>query len=253
MKRIIYILLVIVLLTGCQTSKSSITKSIFEDDLNQLVDIIKDKNLIICDENTLENSKKEALLKIKDTMSERDFYLALLPIVNCGRVNLAYPEETMERFQSEALYIPIKVQTSNDKVYLVEDKTGTISKGLEIVSINNYSIKEIMEMIHMAMPLKGVDPKFIQPQIDMNFSPNLIFILESPEYKITLNDNGQLKEYIVPGITPSELKAWLFPVVEDDKSAYPDGTFVAKDRSKKVTLKNTGFVVKWYKDIQFGN
>lgn len=257
MKKIVYILL-IVLLVGCKTSEVPNAKKILIDDLNQLVDIIINEELNICGIDTLENLKEEALLKIEENMSERDFYLVLLPIVNCGHVDLVYPQETMERFKNEAIYIPIKVQTSNDKMYLMDDKTGTLPLGSEIISINKYPVEKIKALINMLGPkmeeyeeymgpLTEEDRGLIQSQMNITFSGYLIYILESAEYEIMLNDNGQLREYIVPAISLSELNTWLFPVI--DEEAYPDGTFIARDYSTKEMLNNTGFVVRYYKNM----
>ncbi len=255
MKKIVYIL-IIVLLVGCKTSEVSDGEKMFIDDLNQLVDIIINEALNTCDSDTLENLKEEALLKIEENMSERDFYVALLPIVNSARVHLVYPQATMERFKNEAVYIPITVQTSNDKIYLIDDKTGTLPIGSEIISINKYPIEKIKTLINMLGPnmeeyeehmgpLTEEDKRLIRSRMDMTFSAYLIYLLESTEYEITLSDNGQLKEYTVSAIGLSELNTWLFPVIENEA---PDGTFTAQDYSTKETLENTGFVVMYYKN-----
>lgn len=255
MKRIIFIVLVTVLLAGCKTSEVTDGQKKLIDDLNQLVDFIISEELNICDSDTLKNLKEEAILKIEKNMSERDFYLVLLPIVNCGRVDLVYSQETMERLKKEAVYIPIKIQTSNNKMYLIDDKTGTLPLGAEITSINQYPIEKIMKIMYrkvpiaeefLEVPLTEDDLRIIRSQIDMSFSGSLLFLLESTEYEIMLKDQGQLKEYIVPAISLSELNTWLFPSIEKEA---PDGTFVAKDYSTKEILKNTGFVVKHYKNM----
>lgn len=250
MKRIIFTLLIVILLVGCKEPEISTAQKMLIDDLNQLVDIIMTEELLLSDRDTLESLRKEALLKIEENMSERDFYLTLLPIVNCGRVYLLYPRETRERLINKKIYIPIKIKTLDNKTYLIDDKTGTLPSGLEITSINNYPIEKIMETLNMNNPFK--EEEYNRDLIDIDFNLKLIDILDSNEYEIILNDNGQLRKYTVPAIDPSELQSWLFPtthrVSEEEEEALRNATYIGtfKEKSIKKILKNTGFEVKCY-------
>lgn len=266
MKKVVY-LLIILLLVGCKTSEISEKERKYADDINQLADIIINEQVLLCDIDELENSRKKALTKIKENMSERDFYLLLLPIVNCGRINLVYPQETIERFKNEGKYIPIKIETSDNKMYLIDDKTERLPLGSEIMSINEYSIENIMEIIYMripvmeeflGIPLTEESKKIYRSQIDMTFSAVLIHIIESSEYEIILNNNGESEKYILPAINYSELSEWMIPqkwrqpiVAESDypKDSRYMGEFKGEEHSTNIVLKNSGFVVKIYKDM----
>ncbi len=253
MKRIVSIFLII-FLAGCQSSEAPAMEKMFIEDLNQLVDIIINEGLLVCDIDTIESLKEEALLEIKEDMSEKDFFLVLLPVANCGRVNLYYPQETMERLKNESVYIPIKIQTADEKMYLVDDETGRLPLDSEIISINKHPIQKIMEIIYSRLPIieeslgAHYTEEEIRSQMDMNFSSSLAFIIDSAEYEITLNENGQLKEYTIPAINRSELEAWLFPALDEEMKAYlknsEDMGTIKKNYIRK-ELTNTRFMVSY--------
>ena len=121
-------------------------------DLKQLEKcIMKENPLYFADKENLRILFQDALEKTEDGMTEIEFYRLINPIivqVHCGHTNLSISEALYMNRKENAKFFPLDVSLINNQLYILEnDETTGVYAGDEILSINEKSSEEIINIL----------------------------------------------------------------------------------------------------------
>ena len=101
---------------------------------------------------------------IKTDITNREFHRILTSVMNdisCGHSTVLYPKDYLTNIDTLALYLPFTVTKINNKLYISKSiSNADIEKGSQIISINNKSIYEILQIIESKVSAdKGIYSK----------------------------------------------------------------------------------------------
>ena len=127
-------------------------KKELNQDLKQLEKCIMNENpLYFTNRNDLRQKFRTAYDKIKDNMTELEFYRLINPIVTavkCGHTNLYISQALLKNRKSTARFFPLAVTLVDNQLYILEDDlTNGIIAGDEIKSINGKTSSEIIKIL----------------------------------------------------------------------------------------------------------
>lgn len=135
----------------------------------------------------------ESLYKnIKDSMTSIDFYryitLALTEKISCGHTEIIPSHKMFSKF------IPIDIYLIDKKIYINQlfDSTRAYLKAAEIISINDYTAKVIINTLRKGIPSDANSTTFKNRILELNFSEYLTSLLEhSEKYKLKIVEYGK--------------------------------------------------------------
>lgn len=215
-KKIIIILLVALLFSGCFTSESEQRKKDLLQDLNQLSKAInKHHPKTFTDQDKLnkliENKKKNI-----SSMSEYEFYKYIAPIiaeVNCGHTTIDYSEEEKSTSKFNSSFIPLDLRIIDEKIYIFYDHSNKgITRGSLVLSINDMESSELLTTLYSSMPSDGRNKTMKVVALNETFGNLYYNYIGSPkEFKIKYKEPGsyEIKEALLKAKTrPIDNRKW---------------------------------------------
>ncbi len=201
-------------------------------DVDQVVKLIKDEDLWVSDDQVFQKAIKETKSLIKEDMTERELYLAFKPIEACSEVGILYSEETSKKHKEGVLYMPIRIKTKDGKKIVIDDITGLIPSDSEIISINEWKIEDILEILYLKKDLlieeynsikknDGLNEKMDEEDyyegMDRTFGQSVINILGDTVYTIVVKKDSSFEKYELDAVDLKTMADYIHEKDEEEK------------------------------------
>ena len=161
-------------------------------------------------ESDYQNHKKKVLNSIHDSMSIEKFYLQIAPFIASlkdGHTNIKTPITSRVQYLNKGgLAFPLKVNIVDNRLFVTVDLSveQNISIGVELLSINEISVSEILRQM---FGLKGSETnnEVKYWEIDNYFSTLLWYIYGfENDYNLLISENDEKKNIHLEGITQKQ-------------------------------------------------
>jgi len=116
------------------------------------------------DREAIERLSEENYGRIRDGMTELDFYRLLAPIVaslNCGHSSISLSQPSLARLHAEGVFFPLPLYLVGRRAFItMQGFDAEISPGAEILSINGRSMATIIEELFDSMCSDGTNETY---------------------------------------------------------------------------------------------
>ncbi|OJJ23040.1 hypothetical protein BKI52_01420 [marine bacterium AO1-C] len=117
-------------------------------------------------------------------MNELAFYRLVRPLVvdvNCGHTQLYTSLKFRNHFRKKSRYFPLKLKFIDNKAYIQQNfsKDSTVQLGLEVVSINGQSMREVIQSLFRYTPSDGYNTTYKYRILDQDFSSYYPFYINA--------------------------------------------------------------------------
>jgi hypothetical protein len=196
------VVLVISLLCGCSEghenkpssdagSPARFNLNELKADIDQLLAGLDDNPKLFTDLAAYESVIEEQKGLLGQSMSRREFYNIVTPIVaaiRCGHTSVSMPSD------SNAVYklIPLEIRFVNNKAYIIVDNSGSgIKAGTELVSINSKSIDDIAARMLQRITADGDNQSTKPYKLNNWFGYLYTDLIEEPDtYAVEVTPEG---------------------------------------------------------------
>ena len=158
--------------------------------------------------NTYRNQTDSINSLIDKPMTELEFFNLICPVISsikCGHTRISLSESTIKYLNNQKVFIPLRLTFINGKAYVLNSiDEELIEKGVEVLSINNRKIDEIISEIFAKINSDGGITTAKFKKLDEKFHEFYCYYIEQAE-KFTIqyiSDNkGKPKTTTVYAIT----------------------------------------------------
>ncbi|MBW1297406.1 S41 family peptidase [Aquimarina litoralis] len=135
--------------------------------------------------------------------------LPLLPLIANNHTQIKCPKSYYDAISSELLRFPFKLYHHGEKLYVHKDLSNEqlISPGLEIISINGLTSKEILDKMFSYASTDGFNKTLPSLAISTVFSKYYAYYFDTPSIFIIkyINGNNEIKTAQIKGLLAPEL------------------------------------------------
>ena len=197
----------------------------------------------------IEKSFNNAESQINKDISNREFHKILTSVMNdisCGHSIVLYPKTYSSEIIDLQIFLPFKVSLVEDKLFITETLSDTdVPVGSQIISINNKSIEDILNVIESKIPAdKGINTKKTR-SLDILFSYYYtLFVENSKQFNIKfIDENNKTIQKNIDAISFN--KAFMFRSPKEYAASRTPLSYKIEDNIAE--LKITTFGVRNYK------
>lgn len=163
-------------------------------------------------EEQIDSLFRSTATRLNHEMTQQEFYQLLLPVITqikCGHTKL-HPESnwTDNYFYGTDKLFPVKLFFEGDHAYILGSYIANIvvEEGLEVVSINNKPIKEIIDKLLTGFFSDGSNKTFKYIEMSKFFSAYYANLIEAPDsFTIAYRIANDLKTLKVPAISRAQI------------------------------------------------
>lgn len=111
---------------------------------------------------------------IKQPMTELEFYRLVRPLavqVNCGHTQLYTSVKFRNHFRKKSRYFPLNLKFIDGKAYIYQNHSSdsTVKLGLQVVSINNQPMENVVKKLFQFTPSDGFNLTYKYRILDQDF------------------------------------------------------------------------------------
>lgn len=183
--------------------------------------------------------------QLNHELSQQEFYRILLPAISqlkCGHTKL-HPNDNWSDyfFFGKDKVFPLRLFFDNKTAYVLGsyDHSLQVPVGKEIVSINNKSVSEIIDVLLPAFLSDGNNKTFKYIEMNKFFSAYYANLIEAPDsFTIRLNDHGGLITLKVPAIPHSAIIAYEKQTALTQPAREPYSLKMVQDKTALLTISS---------------
>lgn len=206
-KSVAFLLLLSLLFCSCsiETKDKQVNTDNFQNGIYSLSQLRKDFEQFeetIKSKYPIEFTNKDeiySLLKtqykmISDNSTEYDFYRIMNPIVqklHCGYTYLSYSKRFDTSRKNKATYFPLLVKVEYGKIYVTSNPENHNIRGFEIINVNNFTCKDILNILENNIPSDNKSSSFKNYIMSISFNDLYNKFVESTDkFDIRYIDNS---------------------------------------------------------------
>jgi hypothetical protein len=227
-----------------------------QDDFDQYVDLIRrDHPMTFTDKTALERTIAAQRQRLRDGMSEMEFYAVVAPVgaaVRCGHTRTYLSERGSEYLDEHGPCLPVEIRLVGGGLYVYKDFTPdeAVPRGSRVLSIDTHPAGEIIERMRASLHADGTNTTYKDFAVNLSFARYFTLLYGgAPQFELEIeeSDASQPAAHVVAAMTPNQSD-----LVEQERYA-PDGecrrlcmTFSDARSYAVLTIRDFGY----YDDVE---
>ncbi len=167
--------------------------------------------------NALIDAVRDSIERPLDIVEFHHYVTTVLKAVGDSHCRAEWPKDHLQRQQTTAMLIPLRIRILPDGIYLEEELKGfrSIPLGSRILSINGHAMEEVVRTMMATVVTDGANRTYAERMVERDFPQLYHDFVEQP--------NSFLVKYTTPDKLPGEQVVFGMTGTEIDRTRKPVG------------------------------